>query len=145
MITSTTIKPEESKVDSIESSLCIFFNGALHSIAYSRDHRFILSFDVNDERFRKILLPPNYLVGVSVDTENLAVFKGSLALIVFGQDVAENSNICHIWVMKEYGVVESWTKRSVPMAMGDVEHFFCCTINGELLIEKYGHTQSLAF
>ena len=46
---------------------------------------------------------------------------------------------------KEYGVVESWTKRSVLMALEEVEHFFGCTINGELLIEKYGHTQSLAF
>ena len=136
--------PNES-VDSIESSLCIFFNGALHSLASSRDHRFVLSFDLNDERFRKILLPPNYLDGVFVGTENLAVFKGSLALIVFGAEVAENDNICHIWVMKEYGVVESWTKRSVLMALEEVEHFFGCTINGELLIEKYGHTQSLAF
>ncbi|XP_075637740.1 F-box/kelch-repeat protein At3g23880-like [Castanea sativa] len=134
--------PNES-VDFIESSLCLFFNGALHSIAYSQNHNFILSFDVNDERFRKILLPPNYLNGVSVYTQYLAVFKGSLALIVFGEGVAENSNICHIWVMKEYGVVESWTKRSVPM--GEVGCFFGCTINGELLIEKYGLTQSLAF
>ncbi|XP_050245421.1 F-box/kelch-repeat protein At3g23880-like isoform X1 [Quercus robur] len=135
-------------VDFIESSLCLFFNRALHSIASSWGHRFILSFDVNDERFRKILLPPNYLDGVAVDAENLAVFKGSLALIVFGEDVAENSNVCHIWVMKKYGVVESWTKRSVPMAMvamGEVERPFGCTINGELLIEKYGPTQSLAF
>ncbi|XP_030924560.1 F-box/kelch-repeat protein At3g23880-like [Quercus lobata] len=132
-------------VDFIESSICLFFNGALHSIAYSRDHNFILSFDLNDERFRKILLPPNYLNGVSVSAEYLAVFKGSLALIVFGEGVAENSNICHIWVMKEYGVVESWTKRSVPMAMGNVQRLFGCTINGELLIKKFGHTQSLAF
>ena len=64
------------------------------SLASSRDHRFVLSFDLNDERFRKILLPPNYLDGVFVGTENLAVFKGSLALIVFGAEVAENDNIC---------------------------------------------------
>ena len=66
----------------------------MHSLASSRDHRFVLSFDLNDERFRKILLPPNYLDGVFVGTENLAVFKGSLALIVFGAEVAENDNIC---------------------------------------------------
>jgi hypothetical protein len=40
---------------------CLFFNGALHSIAYTKDHTFILSFDVNDEKFREIMLPQDYL------------------------------------------------------------------------------------
>ena len=43
--------------------------------------------------------------------ERLAVFKKSLALIVFGIGgvLTRESDTCHIWVM-EYGVVRSWTK-----------------------------------
>jgi hypothetical protein len=43
------------------------------------------------------------------------VFKGSLALIVFGHALVDNSGICQICVMKEYGVAEFWTKKIVPM------------------------------
>ena len=48
------------RVDYIEERRSTFFNGALHSIAYSGNHKFILSFDVNDGRFREIMLPQNY-------------------------------------------------------------------------------------
>jgi F-box interacting protein len=37
----------------------LFFNGALHYIAYNGRHKFILSFDLNDEIFREITLPQN--------------------------------------------------------------------------------------
>ena len=62
------------------------------------------------------------------------MFKGLLALIVCGVDLHEESGICHIWVMKKYGVVDSWTKRSLR-----VDYFvesFGCTVNGELLIQR---------
>ena len=40
--------------------------------------------------------------------------KGSLALILFGKDIdAITHFICNIWVMREYGVVDSWTKKCV--------------------------------
>ena len=92
---------------------CIFFNGALQCLVYTQESSFILSFDVSNERFREIMLPPNYLDGVFWHSERLAVFKGLLALIVCGVDLHEESGICHIWVMKKYGVVDSWTKRSL--------------------------------
>ena len=132
-------------VDYIEDSRCLFFNGALHSIACSQDQKFTLSFDVNDERFREILLQPqNYLDGYfRLLSEGLAVFKGSLALIVFTEALADKSKICHIWVMKEYGAVKSWTKKSVLMK--DAARFFDCTVNGELLICKFRPFQRLSF
>ena len=86
---------------------CIFLNGALHTEAITCRHRFILSFDVNDESFREIMLPPNHLDGVLVNLDQLAMFKGSLAVIVFVH--GHRGIFCHIWVMEEYGVAESWT------------------------------------
>ncbi|KAL4607345.1 hypothetical protein ACB092_09G166700 [Castanea dentata] len=130
-------------VDQVYLPTRLSFNGALHFIAFSGDHKFILSFDINDERFREILLPQNYLEGIVKHFERLAMFRGSLALIVFGEDLLEMSDICHIWVMKEYGVVESWARKSVPMKR--VAEFFSCTINGELLIERLTPYQSFLF
>uniref|UniRef100_A0A2N9HGV0 F-box associated beta-propeller type 3 domain-containing protein n=1 Tax=Fagus sylvatica TaxID=28930 RepID=A0A2N9HGV0_FAGSY len=118
------------RVDYIEERRSTFFNGALHSIAYSGNHKFILSFDVNDGRFREIMLPQNYSDEVFPYFQCLTVFKGSLALIVL--EKYRKYNI--LWVMKEYGVVESWTKKSIPME--EVRQIFDYTINGELLIEK---------
>ena len=97
-------------------------------------------FDVNDERFCEILLPQNYLDGlISRYSQHLAVFKGLLALIVFDR----NSKICHIWMMKEYGVAESWIKKSVPMK--EDLRFLGITFNGELLIQKFNPFRTLTF
>jgi F-box interacting protein len=112
-------------INGIGRPLNIFFNGALHFIAWSGRRPFILSFDVNDERFRKIMLPRIY---DHVILYSLAVFKGSLALFV-----CCHSDICNIWVMREYGVVESWTKISVPL--DSVELFYGCTDSGEHLVD----------
>ncbi|KAL4606998.1 hypothetical protein ACB092_09G143700 [Castanea dentata] len=136
-------RPNIGCIDDIHESFCIFYNGALHSIACCRDYNFILSFDVDDERFREILLPPNYLDGVCGQVECLTVFKGSLALIVFGKTLPEGSDLCHLWVMKDYGVAESWTRKSLPIE--NVAQFFGCTVNGELLIEKFNHCNILSF
>ena len=89
---------------------CIFFNGALHTVAITSRHRFILSFNVNDESFREIMLPPNHLDldDVPVCRTELAVFKGSLAVFIYTDD--HWGVFCHIWVMEEYGVAESWIK-----------------------------------
>uniref|UniRef100_A0A2N9GB61 F-box domain-containing protein n=1 Tax=Fagus sylvatica TaxID=28930 RepID=A0A2N9GB61_FAGSY len=99
----------------------IFFNGALHCIANTtRGDSFILCFDVNDERFREILLPANRLL-----FKQLVVFKGSLALVGLAGVLNEEGYICHIWVMRQYGVVESWTRRTVPV--NNLEGFSGCT------------------
>jgi hypothetical protein len=75
----------------------------------SENYRYwYLSFDVDIERFGEIMPPPqNYLDGF------LTEFKGLLALVVSGQDQDEGK--CFIWVMREYGVVESWVKQIVPL------------------------------
>uniref|UniRef100_A0A2N9GJL4 F-box domain-containing protein n=2 Tax=Fagus sylvatica TaxID=28930 RepID=A0A2N9GJL4_FAGSY len=116
------------------SSPCLFFHGALHAIVETSDVKFILAFDVNDEIFREIMLPQNLLDGVD-SYHHLTVFKGSLALFASGEALDEwdeEYQISVIWVMREYGVIESWTKISGPVIW--VESFFGCTNNGELLI-----------
>ncbi|KAK7826922.1 hypothetical protein CFP56_031584, partial [Quercus suber] len=106
------------------------------TVAITSRHRFILSFNVNDESFREIMLSPNQLDldGVPVCWTELAVFKGSLAVFIYTDD--HWGVFCHIWVMEEYGVAESWIKKyMVPMILNS--HFYGngCTDNGELLIK----------
>uniref|UniRef100_A0A2N9GVE0 F-box associated beta-propeller type 1 domain-containing protein n=1 Tax=Fagus sylvatica TaxID=28930 RepID=A0A2N9GVE0_FAGSY len=96
-------EPDIGSIEEMLQSPFLFFNGALHNLAYYGDQCFILSFDVNDERFWKIMLPQNYYVGFTPDVERLEVFKGLLALIAFGIDL-NGIGKCHIWVMREYGV-----------------------------------------
>jgi F-box interacting protein len=131
----TRIEPNGSISDIDDEDPFLFFNGALHSLAYTTEgDKFILSFDFNDERFREIILPSDYLDDLDVlDLEHLAVFKGSLALIAFGKNELDEG-ICLIWEMKEYGDVKSWTKKIV-FEMENVNRFFGCTRNGDLLIE----------
>ena len=65
-----------------------------------------------------------------------------LALVVLGpaenvdEDEDERSpDICLIWVMREYGIVESWTKTKV--LFDRVMTFFDCTNSGEFLIQTF--------
>jgi F-box interacting protein len=135
----TEVESQTIFIGNIPESYCLFHNGALHTVVNSAAERdYILSFDVNDERFRKIKLPQSYFdEPFYSDIKSLAVIKGSLAFIVFCSNIDELSCVCHIWVMREYGVVESWTKKSVPMDGTDlVYNFYVCTDNGELLIEN---------
>ena len=85
-------------------------------------------------KFREIRLPQKYLDGLFPSHERLAVFKGLLALIAFSYALNEFIDGCHIWVMREYGVVESWTEKIVPLE--NVRQFFGCTGSGELVITK---------
>ena len=150
-----TVELSEESVPNIGSifavlpNSCVFLNGALHFVAYTwgnDDDNFILSFDVNDEIFREIRLPENYLdefySKFDDHVHQLVVFKGMLALVVLGpaENVDEdddeiNTDICLIWVMREYGIVESWTKTKVLFDL--VMTFFDCTNSGEFLIQTF--------
>ncbi|XP_050253476.1 F-box/kelch-repeat protein At3g23880-like isoform X3 [Quercus robur] len=68
----------------------------------------ILSFDVNSEKFKELPLPDDE--GSFIVTKCVSSFKGKLALIKFGSGLQPHSMLCSIWVMKEYGVLDSWNK-----------------------------------
>ena len=85
-------------------------NGALHWLAYRHTddrniHCFILAFDLGDEVFREIVLPE--IMGFG-DGANISVYGNSIAFFLRKECLNVSRQI--IWVMKEYGVVSSWTK-----------------------------------
>ncbi|XP_017253257.1 F-box protein At3g07870 [Daucus carota subsp. sativus] len=88
----------------------LYLNGRLHWVKGSGRHQGfnssnprIISFDLSDEQFYEVLKPacgsldkPNYL---------LSVLGGCLSAAVYTTD----GNVA-VWIMKEYGVKESWIK-----------------------------------
>ena len=58
-------------------------------------------------------------------------------MIAFGRAEDEIGLIkeCCIWVMREYGVVDSWSQIVVGLFQ-DVEKFFGCTGSGELVFSR---------
>ena len=120
---------------------CQLVNGALHWMslvsvygirsngirAYIRTCLSSLCFDLNEERFREIFLPDIDFLEVG-HKEFLVEYKGSLAVVTMS-----DAKIC-LWVMKVYGVVESWTKQIVLPKIFD--WFFSCSNTGVFIVEQ---------
>ncbi|XP_030961766.1 F-box/kelch-repeat protein At3g23880-like [Quercus lobata] len=135
-----------------------FVSGALHWLGYISEAAFpyvILSFDVNNDKFGEIAFPDVQQLlpqGLMAIPNSLMVFKGKLAFITLGylhisgvinyeyrDFVSSHRNSCFIWVMREYGVHESWSKLFfVKFENVNYVHFLGCTSHGELLVIKNG-------
>lgn len=124
-------------------SSAIFVSGALHWFAEIKAftngkfwrRSMILSFDVDNEKFKEMALP----VVDKVWNQSLVVFKGNLAFITvdyLGMNFQWlNLCLCSIWVMAEYGVPESWNKL-FSVRLENFVNFIGCTWYGELLVQK---------
>ncbi|XP_057505528.1 F-box/kelch-repeat protein At3g23880-like [Actinidia eriantha] len=112
-------------------------NGVVHWVAYhlskkngARTFRsLIMSFDLGSEEFGELKLPES-LVGASPINMSAAVFGGSLTILQYDSQIWASS--CSIWVMKEYGIVESWSNQfNIDLGGGVV---LGVRGNGELLL-----------
>ncbi|XP_059629746.1 uncharacterized protein LOC132272659 [Cornus florida] len=93
----------------------INLNKSAHWLAYDGRRKdfycLIVSFHMGDQRFGEIMVP------VSFSRQNVVVakFQESLSLI---QDLWSKYTCC-VWVMKEYGISDSWTKVfNIDMSVG---------------------------
>uniref|UniRef100_A0A2N9GJD7 Uncharacterized protein n=1 Tax=Fagus sylvatica TaxID=28930 RepID=A0A2N9GJD7_FAGSY len=116
-------------------------SGALHWMACiieenrKRGKEIIVSFDVNTEKFRELALPLCSRTAHSYQ-KCLALFKGKLAFITFGGSERRGfQNSYSVWVMREYGVIESWNKLFVVPLEGFVI-CFAFTQYGSLLLRR---------
>ncbi|XP_027098480.2 uncharacterized protein [Coffea arabica] len=116
-------------------------NGALHWITdYMITGDFLYSFDIGDEKIQPVPQPRGMVVGNG--RVSLGVLRGCLCIyqIAFPP-------VLDIWSMKEYGVVESWTKESImescipprmyrslylPVVIWRAGEMFMCTEYGHL-------------
>ncbi|KAK9284767.1 hypothetical protein L1049_023944 [Liquidambar formosana] len=91
-----------------------FLNGALHWIArVDNASTLICAFDIGNEQFQTILPPPFSFSerGHAIDWANLGVIGG--CLYICACEDADYHSAVEIWVMKDYGVKESWMKALV--------------------------------
>ncbi|KAK7861025.1 f-box protein [Quercus suber] len=124
-----------------------FLNGIIHWVVSSPTvPQFICSFDVEDECFR-LVPPPSEFVSPDQTTWskwkiNLGVLEGRLAIVERAKGVPWGF---HIWVMKDYGVQASWTKTyTMDFMMGKLKPFFSISQilglcrNGDILFTHHG-------
>ncbi|KAI3441440.1 F-box domain-containing protein [Psidium guajava] len=102
-----------------ESSSQAFVNGAIHWIGYNPDDKvgsyprsIVVLFDMHDEVFGEMELPKG---GDNANRLNLslAVHQDSICLLhchPMEEDGHQLYGVCWVWVMKEYGTSDSWSK-----------------------------------
>ncbi|KAL3520977.1 hypothetical protein ACH5RR_019126 [Cinchona calisaya] len=96
--------------DMVYSRSSVFFKGSFHWSAYDEAKRrpTVFSLHMSDEVFRDIIEPPTDACAYGFP--GIDVLGESLALISWSIGPIEQVTF-EIWVMEEYGVVESWTKK----------------------------------
>ncbi|KAJ4706742.1 F-box protein [Melia azedarach] len=133
-----------------------FLNGAVHWVASEAGgiiRSVILSFDLDSEKFGEIGFP-KYYDDLKKESHGFSanVVKGSLALIACWITEAQLVKGCYVWVMGEYGVVNSWnliysicleeTTILRPLAIVNNYDFVIQLVDGELVscdLEKSVH------
>ncbi|OWM86905.1 F-box protein At3g07870-like isoform X2 [Punica granatum] len=122
-----------------ESSSQAILHGAIHWMGYRPKVSVVLVvvFDLHEEVFREIEIPSsiNY---PSVNRLSVAVYGESLCLFEHDPWVnnKKQSDAFCVWVMKRYGVKESWTKQfSVDMRdRGGLKRVLGFRKHGEILV-----------
>ncbi|XP_058211472.1 F-box protein CPR1-like [Rhododendron vialii] len=112
-----------------------FLNGVVHwvyeSFCECVPPNLIMSFDMASESFSVLMLPTTLAEEPWTPIlYSVKLFGESLALFCDGQSY---DNTCCIWVMKEYGVAESWTKLFTFKILGMPHKIFGFRKNGEVL------------
>ncbi|KAJ8747797.1 hypothetical protein K2173_006950 [Erythroxylum novogranatense] len=107
-------------------------NGIVHWLVYrlvnQKEYNSVLTFDFKKELFDSINLPKI----VVTEWNELSVTVCQKSLGVFHLD----DHHCNIWVMQEYGVVDSWIKIFIIDRRGVIERPLCFRSNGEILMES---------
>ncbi|KAL3509486.1 hypothetical protein ACH5RR_028887 [Cinchona calisaya] len=121
-----------------------FANGAVHWIAYhprgsNNDTNggsigsSILGFNMDNEVFNEIMLPDELAHDLATNLF-ITVYRGSLAVIKYHR--GEDNGSCSIWVMKEYGSFESWTRLYAIDLVEGMEKVVGFRKNGDILVAK---------
>lgn len=111
----------------------VFMNGAAHWFASNGAEaagagNLIVSFDMADEVFKELMLPDILAYGSLTGDMSFAAPGEFLSVI------HHTHYQCCIWVMKEFGVVESWVKQFNIVLDGGLTKAFGFRENGEVIM-----------
>ncbi|XVF52497.1 hypothetical protein PTKIN_Ptkin05aG0022900 [Pterospermum kingtungense] len=116
-----------------------FLNGRVYWIAYEKKmgrdaENLVLSFDMEDEKFEKMMLPES-LVDVNPTGLFISLTKGMLR--VYEYYVGEANNRCvNVWVRTEYGDLKSWSKLYSIDLLGGRQRVLGLTEKDEVFVAK---------
>jgi F-box interacting protein len=137
-ISSSSFPPLTTVYESRLSRPCV--EGSVHFTAQNETwswRNVVLSFDLRDEVFRVMIFPCNigYLAHIAT-----CVFSGSLTLLSKDKE----RSCWSIWVMKEYGAVNSWVQvQQITVDIAEeIETVLGFKKNGHVLLQtrkKHGH------
>jgi F-box interacting protein len=129
-----------------QSLFGIFFNGALHWLVKLPNQSVLIRcFDLDDEKFRTIPLPLSTFYEANFIRTHVGVLGDCLCLSSIVASISSVWEI-QIWVMKEYGVRESWMKELTIKYPTPWEHWWSlqsikvvtCLKNGEVEFDCEG-------
>ena len=119
-----------------------FVNGAIHwkAFSFALNEPVIMYFNTAERVFGEIRFPDNsFDPHMNRVHSRVAVFNGLLAFIVISTLHPAYRRVCDIWVMNEYGVVESWTQRfAIPIPVAWFDRPLGITKNNQLLVDLDG-------
>ncbi|XP_045813811.1 F-box/kelch-repeat protein At3g06240-like [Trifolium pratense] len=125
--------------DDFTSGVGLLFNGAIHWLAFHRDHDLkefvIVAFDLTERKLLDMQLPHD--CDPKLHNSGLWVFGEFLSL--WSTDFRKNNTV-EIWVMNEYKLHSSWTKTIVlPIDGFPDEYMFplCSTKSGDIVRTDY--------
>ncbi|KAL7590489.1 F-box protein At3g07870 [Lactuca sativa] len=130
-----------------ESSCSVFLKGRFHwtAIGFEEMHgkKLIVCFDFREEAFHYIMPPEFDFGGWDAEGEDSSMSKVSWTAVAFKDSLAVigsagngSGKRFEVWVMKEYGVVSSWTKYRSFELQTKVGRPLGCGLKGEFLLEK---------
>ncbi|XP_050140279.1 F-box protein CPR1-like isoform X3 [Malus sylvestris] len=126
------------------NKLHAFVNGAIHwiaccNLADGAYECFILAFDVGSDSFHRIMVPKNFR---SSKPYQLSVSGYGKSTALCGHYFIDSFEpYLEIWVMKEYGMEESWTKLTALISPGPERY----SLNRPLCFRKSGDVVLVVF
>lgn len=93
----------------------------------------VLSFDLSNEAFRVMSLPVGMIHSYALDT---SVIRGALFILCHALVCHGNKcyDVCSIWAMKKYGIVDSWTKLCNVNLTGGITRVIGFRKSGHMLV-----------
>ncbi|GAV90918.1 F-box domain-containing protein/FBA_1 domain-containing protein [Cephalotus follicularis] len=112
-----------------------YVNGAVHWIALDDPHNscrsLIVAFDMVNEVFSEITYPDSCRI---LPEDHLIIDKHEESLVVYHYHLLTDFFWCDVWVMKEYGIVDSWVKQFNIALRGEIHDVQSLIHNGDQLI-----------
>ncbi|XP_021820020.1 uncharacterized protein LOC110761765 [Prunus avium] len=128
-----------------------FVNGTLHWPVLRRtdygNEYFILTFDVSSKLFCEMPVPKSLICDFKLGLQ-LSVSGDGKSIALFSMDDRCEDRFLDIWVMKEYGIKESWTKLITLGPQGPerlLPRALCFRKSGEVLLMLCGAREDASY